>query len=146
MADAWLEELSKETCLDLLRNERIGRIAFVVDNDPVILPVNFKLVEPPSGPIISIGTRPGNTIERAPTSVAFEVDSFDVSHHEGWSVLVRGELVHAAAASAQFRERYDPDSWLTDRDAWLLIDPWAITGRSLHGAEAIWPVRPGEYL
>ena len=146
MADAWLEVLSQDACLELLRNEKIGRIAFLVDNTPIILPVNFQLVEPPSGAIISVRTRPGTTIDQAPTNVAFEVDSFDLARHEGWSVLVRGELMHATAASAEFRERYDPDSWLTDRDEWLLIDPWAITGRRLHGAEAIWPVRAGEYM
>jgi hypothetical protein len=61
-------------------------------------------------------------------------------------VLVRGELLHATPTSAEFRERYDPDSWLTDRDAWLLIDPWVITGRELHGSEPVWPFHPGDFL
>jgi nitroimidazol reductase NimA-like FMN-containing flavoprotein (pyridoxamine 5'-phosphate oxidase superfamily) len=146
MADAWLEPISQETCLRLLRERTVGRIAFVIDTDPIILPVNYRLVETSSGPILTVRTRPGNVIEQAHSNVAFEIDSIDPIHHAGWSVLVRGELLHATPTSAEFRERYDPDSWLTDREAWLLIDPWAISGRELHGTEPIWPVHPGEYL
>jgi len=146
MTDAWLEPLSQETCLRRLRENAVGRIAFVVDDDPIILPVNYRLVEPPSGPVIALRTRPGNVIEHAPSGVAFEIDSIDPLHREGWSVLVRGELLHASPTSAEFRERYEPDTWLTDREAWLLVDPWAISGRALHGAEALWPFHPGEYV
>jgi nitroimidazol reductase NimA-like FMN-containing flavoprotein (pyridoxamine 5'-phosphate oxidase superfamily) len=146
MTDARLDPLSQETCLRLLRERTVGRIALVIGTDPIILPVNYRLVEPASGPLIAMRTRPGNVIEQAPTSVAFEVDSIDPVHHAGWSVLVRGELLHATPTSAEYRKRYDPDSWLPDREAWLLLDPWAISGRELHGTESIWPVHPGEYM
>jgi nitroimidazol reductase NimA-like FMN-containing flavoprotein (pyridoxamine 5'-phosphate oxidase superfamily) len=146
MTGAWLEPLSAEVCLSLLRARIVGRIAFVVEDDPVILPVNYRLIEPSSGPLISLLTRPGNVIEQAPTSVAFEIDDVDPVHHRGWSVLVRGEMVHATSTSVRFRELSDPETWLSDRDAWLVIDPWTISGRELHGADPIWPVRPGEYL
>ena len=143
---AGLEALSQATCLRLLREGSVGRIAFVIDDDPLILPVNYRLVEPTSGPLLAVRTRPGTTIDQAPSSVAFEIDSIDAVHHEGWSVLVRGELLHATPTSAKFRELYDPKSWVADRDSWLLVDPWAISGRELHGAESIWPFRPGEYI
>jgi nitroimidazol reductase NimA-like FMN-containing flavoprotein (pyridoxamine 5'-phosphate oxidase superfamily) len=146
MTDAWLEPLSQEQCLALLRQGTIGRIAFIVDDDPIILPVNYRLVEPTSGPLLAVRTRPGNVIDRASTNVAFEIDSIDPLHHEGCSVLVRGELLHAIPTSADFREHYDPESWFTDREAWLLIDPWAISGRELHGAEPLWTFHPGEYM
>ena len=146
MTDAWLESLSQERCLGLLRQGTIGRIAFVVDDDPIILPVNYRLVEPTSGPLLAVRTRPGNVIEQAPSTVAFEIDSIDLVHHQGWSVLVRGELLHANPTSDAFRERYDPQSWFNDPEAWLLIDPWEITGRELHGTQALWHVRPGEYM
>jgi nitroimidazol reductase NimA-like FMN-containing flavoprotein (pyridoxamine 5'-phosphate oxidase superfamily) len=140
-----LEPLSQETCLRLLREGSIGRIAFVVDDDPLIFPVNYRLVEPSAGPLLAVRTRPGTVIEQAPSSVAFEIDYIDAIHHEGWSVLVRGELVHATT-SPKFQELYDPKSWVADRESWLLIDPWTITGRELHGAEIVWPFRPGEYV
>ena len=141
-----LVPLSQETCLQHLREGAVGRIAFVVDDDPLILPVNYRLVEPASGPLLAVRTRPDTVIDHAPTNVAFEVDAIDPVHHEGWSVLVRGELLHANPNSAEFRELNDPDSWLGDRTSWLLIDPWAITGRELRGGEQVWQFRPGEYV
>jgi nitroimidazol reductase NimA-like FMN-containing flavoprotein (pyridoxamine 5'-phosphate oxidase superfamily) len=146
MTDAWLEPLTEEVCLRLLREGSVGRIAVMIDDDPIILPVNYHLVETASGPLLALRTRPGNVIDNARTNVAFEIDAIDAVHQGGWSVLVRGELLHATPTSAAFRERYDPDSWLTDRDSWLLIEPWAISGRELHGSEPVWPVRPGEYV
>ena len=138
MTDGRLEPLSHDTCLRLLREGTVGRIAFVVAENLVILPVNYRLAEPPSGPLLAVRTRPGTVIDQAPTNVAFEIDSIDPALHEGWSVLVRGELLHAFPSSTHFRDGYDPESWLADRDAWLLIDPWAISGRELHGPEPIW--------
>src|SRR5438046_10742548 len=105
MTDAWLESLSQEQCLGLLRQGTIGRIAFVVDGDPIILPVNYRLVEPTSGPLLAVRTRPGNVIEQGATNVAFEIDSIDLVHHQGWTVLVRAELRHAAPTSPPFRQR-----------------------------------------
>ncbi len=146
MTESRLETLTREVCMQRLREATVGRIAVVVDDDPIILPVNYRLVEPHSGPLIVLRTRPGNVIEQAPTTTAFEIDSIDPVGHQGWSVVVRGELLHATPTSAAFRERYDPASWLTDdRDAWLIIDPFVITGRELHGAEANWSLQPAEY-
>lgn len=144
--DGGLAPLSQETCLQRLREGTVGRIAFVADGDPVILPVNYRLAEPSSGPLLAVRTRPDTVIDHAPTSVAFEIDAIDPVHHEGWSVLVRGELLHATPTSAEFRELYDPESWLADRMSWLLIDPWAITGREVRGGDSVWQFHPGEYV
>jgi nitroimidazol reductase NimA-like FMN-containing flavoprotein (pyridoxamine 5'-phosphate oxidase superfamily) len=141
-----LESLSAEACLRLLGTESVGRIAFVLDDGPIILPVNYRLVETASGPLLALRTRPGNVIDQAPTSVAFEIDAVDPLHERGWSVLVRGQLLHAEHTSNAFQDRYDPESWLADRDSWLLIEPYAITGRELPEGDPVWPVRPGEYL
>jgi nitroimidazol reductase NimA-like FMN-containing flavoprotein (pyridoxamine 5'-phosphate oxidase superfamily) len=146
MTDATLEPLSQEACLQRLRQEAVGRIAFVLHNDPVILPVNYRLVEPSSGPLLVVRTRPGHLIEQAPMNVAFEIDSIDASHHRGWSVLVRGELMHVERTSRDFVERYDPKSWLADAESWLLIAPWVISGRELRGTDQVWAFRPGEHL
>ena len=146
MNESQLEPLSDEDCLRYLREATVGRIAFVIDGDPVVFPVNYRLVESSPRPLLAMRTRPGNVIEQAPTSVAFEIDSIDHLRHQGWSVLVRGELLRATATSEKLLERYDPDSWLADREALLFIEPWSITGRKLHSADPLWPFRPGEYL
>ena len=71
MSDAELEALSFDDCLALLRDHVIGRVA-VVDNDfPVILPVNYRLVETSGKSWIALRTRTGNVIDRAAMPVAF---------------------------------------------------------------------------
>jgi nitroimidazol reductase NimA-like FMN-containing flavoprotein (pyridoxamine 5'-phosphate oxidase superfamily) len=142
-----LEELAHDDCVTLLRSATIGRIAVVLDGAPIILPVNYRLVETSGRAWIAVRTRPGNVIDRAGLHAAFEIDGIDPGHHEGWSVLVRGTLHHVDDDAADFRERFDPEPWMsTERDAWLIVDPFAITGRRLHAAEAEWPFEPRGYL
>ena len=43
---------------------------------------------------------------------------------------------HVDPDAAGFRERFDPEPWIVaDRDAWLIVDPFSITGRRLHPEE-----------
>jgi nitroimidazol reductase NimA-like FMN-containing flavoprotein (pyridoxamine 5'-phosphate oxidase superfamily) len=139
MNDAWLEELSYTDCLALLRSEGVGRVSVVVNECPIVLPVSYRLVETSAITWIAIRTRPGNVIEHAGTFAAFEIDAIDPAHRQGWSVLVRGTMHHVDPDAADFRERFDPDPWLlAERDAWLAIEPFAITGRRLHPATTEW--------
>ena len=143
MTDAWFEELSLDECLGLLRSHVVGRIAVVIDEFPIILPVNYTLVETSAVRWIGLRTRPGNLIERASTPAAFEIDQVSRARREGWSVLVRGTLHHVDPDAADFRDRFDPDPWHpTDREAWMVIQPFAITGRRLHAASRPPKARP----
>jgi len=145
--DATLEPLSHQECLALLRDEVMGRIAFEVDDFPVILPVNYRLMETSGRAWIALRTRPGNIIERAPVKVAFEIDGIDQARRQGWSVLARGTLHKVDPDAADFRERFDPHPWIeTERESWLIIDPFALTGRRLHGARPEWAFVDGAYL
>ena len=147
MDDSWLEPIEHDECLRLLRGTPVGRIAVVVDGFPVILPVNFRLVETPGRTWIALRTRPGNIIDRALIHVAFEIDGIDTAHAQGWSVLVRGTLHHVDADAADFRARFDPHPWLTaERDAWLIIEPFVITGRRLHPTQPDWAFHLRAYL
>jgi Pyridoxamine 5'-phosphate oxidase len=143
----WLEPLPLDKCMLLLRERSVGRIAVVDDGSPIVLPVNYRLVET-SGPTwLALRTRPGNVLDQSPMRVAFEIDEIDAVHHEGWSVLVRGTLQHVDPDAAGFRERFDPEPWMLDeRDAWLVIEPFAITGRRLHAAEREWAFHIRAYL
>jgi hypothetical protein len=145
--DAWIQELSHDECLALLRNGTVGRIAVVIDEFPLVLPVNYRLVETSGRTWVALRTRPGNVIEQAPVHVAFEIDGMDETRRQGWSVLVRGTLHHVDPDAADFRERFDPEPWIgEDRDAWLVIDPFSITGRQLHGEQAQWVFHARAYL
>lgn len=147
MTDAWLETVPPEECLRLLRENAVGRIGFVADDKPTVLPVNYRLVESHGttpGTWIALRTRPGNVIDRAPLNVAFEIDGVDPSERQGWSVLVRGELSHVDGAVV--RESFDSVPWLAERAAWLVIEPFEITGRRLHPGEPEWSFEPRGYL
>lgn len=83
-----LEVLDRQTCIDLLRSAPVGRVGLSVDALPVVLPVNFVLLDDE----IVIGSGPGGKLRSAVTGnvVAFEADDWDPINHLGWSVLVRG--------------------------------------------------------
>ena len=49
--------------------------------------------------------------------------------------------------AADFRERFDPQPWPgTEHEAWLVIEPFAISGRRLRAEELEWAFHPGAYL
>jgi uncharacterized protein len=147
MAEARIEKLSLEECLGLLRSGSVGRIGVVVDEFPVVLPINYRLVETSGRTWVALRTRPGNVIEQASANVAFEIDGIDPAQKQGWSVLVRGTVHHVEAGTAYFRERWDSHPWLTaERDAWLIVSPVAITGRRVLSPASDWAVPDPAHL
>ena len=81
MSDAWLETMSHEECVELLRAHSVGRIAFVSDGAPIVLPVNYRIVEAHGttpATWIALRTRPGNVIDRAPLAVALQVSAYSL--------------------------------------------------------------------
>src|SRR6185312_1206411 len=126
------EPLTYDDCLQLLRQHVVGRIAVVLDDGPIVVPVNYRLVETAGRTWVAFRTRPGNVLDHAGAHVAFEIDGIDVEHESGWSVVVRGMLHRVDAAAAGFDELFDPHPWITkERDRWLVVEPFAITGRRL---------------
>lgn len=132
MADGALDEISHDDCLELLRYGDVGRVAVNVDDAPVIIPVNYRLVETAHRTWIAVRTRPGNLLDQDRVAVAFEIDHVDHRREEGWSVLVRGMLLRVDHEAAAFGALFDPDPWIqTERDRWLVIEPFSVTGRRL---------------
>jgi nitroimidazol reductase NimA-like FMN-containing flavoprotein (pyridoxamine 5'-phosphate oxidase superfamily) len=147
MNQTWLEPISAEDCMELLRAQRVGRVAVVENGFPIVLPVNYRVAEHSGGTWIALRTRPGGIIDRAPQPVALEVDSIDPDREQGWSVLVRGSLLHVDPNAADFSARFDPEPWLDDdRSAWLVIEPFAISGRRVERGEGAWPFSPDAYM
>jgi nitroimidazol reductase NimA-like FMN-containing flavoprotein (pyridoxamine 5'-phosphate oxidase superfamily) len=146
--DTQLEPLTDDECRQLLSLSGIGRIAFVVDGLPMILPVNYRLLNDETGIWILLCTRPGNAIDSAPDRVAFEVDGIDYDHHQGWSVLARGVLHHLDHNEIELlAKRFDPQPWPgQDRTEWLAIKPQVITGRRLHSSQPEWAFSSAAYL
>jgi nitroimidazol reductase NimA-like FMN-containing flavoprotein (pyridoxamine 5'-phosphate oxidase superfamily) len=129
---ASLEHLSRTECLNLLALAQVGRVGFVVDGQPQILPVNYAL----DGDTILFRTDESSALNQASmTDVAFEVDSIDDSTQSGWSVLARGRgecIADAIDATSERIRRLTLTTWAPgERDRWFTIRPSSITGRRL---------------
>jgi hypothetical protein len=83
-----LQELGKDECRELLASQAVGRVAFVDDTGPTVLPANFVLADD----AVIFRTSPRTELARYLDGrrVAFEVDDIDDFRQSGWSVLVRG--------------------------------------------------------
>jgi Pyridoxamine 5'-phosphate oxidase len=81
-----LEALGSEESLRLLEGRGMGRIGGIVRGRPLILPINYVVLD--NG--ILFRTRRGGDIHQfmCTAAVAFEVDESDTTYHEGWSVVV----------------------------------------------------------
>jgi nitroimidazol reductase NimA-like FMN-containing flavoprotein (pyridoxamine 5'-phosphate oxidase superfamily) len=139
--DVQLEELSQAECRLLIGITTVGRVGFVIDGRPIVLPVNFRSLSDESGLWIVLLTRPGNVIDGASEHVVFEIDGIDHDHRQGWSVLVQGALHHVDPDMLfeRFKQRFDPMAWMPQgRTSWLAIKSRTVTGRRLQTPEREW--------
>ncbi|MCI3278154.1 pyridoxamine 5'-phosphate oxidase family protein [Streptomyces cylindrosporus] len=128
---ARLVELSVPECRALLADHGVGRIAVPTASGPVVVPVNYSVVD---GAIV-FRTEPGSTPAQASgCQVAFEADRIDDAFSTGWSVLVRGHArtVTDPGEAARFDGLARGAPWAGGhREEWVRIDPVAITGRRI---------------
>lgn len=120
-----IQEIDHDECLELLRSQKVGRIAFADEKGPDVLPVNFVT----DGPDVLIATTSYGVIGRSATNthVAFEVDEIDEFTQSGWSVVVRGTAVRESPFEAPSDR---PQPWAEGTRTLLLrIRPDAMTGR-----------------
>ena len=109
-----LTPLSPEECQRLLATVRVGRVGLSIFALPMVLPVNFAVLD---GDIV-FRTMEGTKFHAASTGniVAFEADHYEPSGASGWSVVVQG-AVRAIHNESEL-----------DRIRQLIVDPWAIDG------------------
>lgn len=127
-----LDVLTLDECLARLRTVPVGRIGFVHEGDPVVLPVNHGV----DGTDVVFRTTWGSKLEhaRAADSVAFEADAFDESLHRGWSVLVTGTATMVYDDKEIERlEALGIRSWAGARDPvfWVRIRSHSVSGREI---------------
>lgn len=126
-----MTELSTEECYELLASRPVGRIAFIVDGTPIILPVNHTV----DGDDILFRTSPRTELGRRMIRgrVAFEVDDFDEFNQSGWSVLFQGSVEYDDSDVLVPEDR--PQPWAEGvRNLVVRIRPRLVTGRRLLGA------------
>ncbi len=129
--DEGLEILSEDECRALLAMVNVGRLAVALGDVPLVVPVNYGLIDGDVVFATGEGTKLRTALEKA--LVAFEVDEIDELAEVGWSVLFVG---HA-------REVVDPDelarvqglgvrSWVSEgRDHWVRIERSFVSGRRI---------------
>jgi nitroimidazol reductase NimA-like FMN-containing flavoprotein (pyridoxamine 5'-phosphate oxidase superfamily) len=128
-----LEILALEDCLRLLTGGSIGRVGFVVDGLPRVLPVNYAADMDGS---VAFRTAPGSILAHVATRpAAFEVDGFDEHSRTGWSVCVQGvgrEITDADDPLARRLHELAVVTWAPGRrDRWFTVTPDEITGRRI---------------
>jgi uncharacterized protein len=148
MGEHGIQILNRDECLRQLALGSVGRIAFMGDPFPVVLPVNYQLVDAGTEPMILVRTSARGAIAGAPLAVAFEVDGIDLLRETGWSVLAQGAARRLSDVEAErFGERFDLEPWAPgDRSTWLAIIPIEISGRRLVDVDALWSADVRAYL
>ncbi len=118
--------LTLDECLEVLRTQRVGRIAVTERALPVILPVNYTY----DGHAIVFRTRAGGLLAKAcrSTVVAFEVDDVDAAGDRGVSVLVVG-VADLLDEGERLRVGGLRSAVADANDVFVRISPGTITGR-----------------
>lgn len=124
-------ELGVGECRRLLGTHGVGRVGVSTSDGPVILPVNYILLEDS----VAFRTAPGAPpASAAGNLVAFEVDRVDDALSQGWSVVVVG-MARVVTDPVQVRlldARPHSLPWAGgERGLWITISPTRITGRRI---------------
>lgn len=123
--------LSEAECWGLLLANRVGRVAVTVGSTPDVFPVSYRVHRDE----IVVRTEAGTKLAAATlmTSVAFEIDSFDVEQRAGWSVVVHGHGREPTRTEEILElEELDLEPWVdAPKTRWLVITPREITGRRI---------------
>jgi nitroimidazol reductase NimA-like FMN-containing flavoprotein (pyridoxamine 5'-phosphate oxidase superfamily) len=95
-----IRDLTSESCIELLRNTCIGRLAYIAHDVPYVIPVTFYYYQP-NNSIISYSLE-GHKINsmRKKNTVSLQVDEIEMINQ--WkSVLVHGEFEEITGINAK---------------------------------------------
>jgi transcriptional regulator with XRE-family HTH domain len=126
-----LEVLSPQECWERLSGRGVGRVAFSTAQGPIVLPLNFQVVDKA---VIYRTEHSSAAAAAIGRTVAFEVDQLDEALSAGWSVLVVGaaEQAHQPAGPDISPGGTGPTPWAGGhRDLWVRISPDSVTGRTI---------------
>lgn len=128
---ARFEELDEAECRELLGTHGVGRIAVSDADGPVVVPVNYSVVD---GAIVFRTAADTTPALAAGNRVAFEVDRVDEAFSSGWSVLVRGgaRSVTDPGDGRRLDREARSGPWAGGaRDLWIRVEPETVTGRRI---------------
>jgi hypothetical protein len=121
----WLELLDRVECDRLLETQHVGRLAIVINGQPLIFPVNYAMLD---GAVVFRTARGTKLFGAVGHSVAFEIDGTDPIYHSGWSVLVVGKAEECRPPADALRLQPWSDA---PKDHFVRIRPHAVTGRRI---------------
>jgi len=124
-------ELNRAESLELLTSKTVGRLGFLSEDGPQILPLNYALVDQN----VIVRTVAYGTVARSALDqrVAFEVDEVDEFLQAGWSVLVVGPAqLLTDAQLKQLRLGTGPEPWAEGpRTLFISVACQHVSGRRL---------------
>ena len=130
-AGSKLTAMSQKESWALVKQAALGRLAFVMDGWPLVMPVNYLV----DGADVVFRSDPGRKLTAAHQQVqaTLQVDSVDRVHRSGWSVLVFGIATTVDDSEEIARlDRLGLRSWAaSERASWIRLLPVQITGRQL---------------
>jgi uncharacterized protein len=127
-----VEDMSRSEALDRLqRHSFVGRIAFIVDGRPMIMPVNYLADRDALVFCTGEGTKLSRL--RGGASVAFEVDDSRPLDHSGWSVVIEGTAAEITDPKELERLGRGPlKSWAVRPTAhWIRVTYEHVSGRRI---------------
>jgi uncharacterized protein len=126
-----IQVMSDADCVRRLRSSDLGRLGLVdKEQRPLILPVNYFFDEG----VVVFRTAPGSKLDLAPGApVCFEIDGWDESTGEGWSVVIKGfahDITDSRGAPTG-RMKFWPVNPVAPgaREHWIAVEANEITGR-----------------
>jgi len=124
-----VETLDRNTCLQLLATQDVGRLAVAVPGrGPHVVPVNYTLLR---GSVV-LRSAPGTKLERLVTQpVTFEVDQVEPSGRAGWSVVVEGLAYEASDWEIEVEDVHLDPAVERQNSRWVRLMPRSITGRRI---------------
>jgi len=128
----FFEDLDRDDCLELLTQASVGRVALTARALPVVLPVNFALL---NGNIVWRSAQ-GTKLNAASAGfvVAFEVDHYEPDRKEGWSVMIQG-LAHVISDPTELAraKQLRLESWALDgvADRYVCLVPNLVSGMGI---------------
>jgi nitroimidazol reductase NimA-like FMN-containing flavoprotein (pyridoxamine 5'-phosphate oxidase superfamily) len=132
MSSYGLDIMDRDECQQLLRTQRVGRVAVGTDH-PAVLPVVYGVLD---GDVV-FRTAPGEKLIAAALhrTTAFEIDAYDGDEQTGWSVNVVGPAEELLNPADLARARaLDLPAWAGEvRDRFIRIRTEHITGRRIVG-------------
>lgn len=144
--DIVIDELDEATCWRLVARAGFGRVAFVVGEEIMVLPVNVAVIDGR----VAFRTSSDTSLARAGggSGATFETDHTDRVAESGWSIMVRGRLwdVTGRPESAHWHRLLVRPWAPPPREVWMTIEASTVTGRMIHRHRHLPPSARGPYV